>query len=526
MKSWVGVLQDESSFVVARLFFLALIFSAVSFLINGFNGLNIADEGFLWYGVQRTMEGEVPLRDFQSYDPGRYYWSAALALIFGKGLVALRFSEAVFQLLGIWAGLLAAARLCRTWMAQIAVGLALTVWMFPSHKLFDHTLLLVGLWLATRMLEKSTLKNVFIVGIYIGLCTFFGRNHALYQGLGSGALLFLLWIKQREEVPFSRFFILAGGMLVGVVPLLLMLVWVPGFSAGYWRSIEAIFVYGTNVALPIPWIWKAAYSPDFFLMLHKGILALLFTLLPVSYLAGIGACCCFTAQKIRANPLFAASAFLGLFYTHHAFSRADYSHLAQSIHPLLLGAVATVALLGGGYVARFGTLLTLFLAGLFGVSRLSPVYGRITAKPPWVPYEVDGTIYISQRMKALCDGLNQFVARNVSPEEAVLFAPYMPAMYPLLNLHAPLWDTYFFNSPPLARQKEMLATLVAKNVNWAVLSDTTIDQRADLRFSATHPLLWNTLISEFEPVIVPDIPSGYKILRRKKVSVPHKAQTE
>ncbi len=60
-------------------------------------GFNPADEGFLWYGVQRTVAGEVPLRDFQSYEPARYYWCAAGALLLGQGLVAMRLSEAVAQ---------------------------------------------------------------------------------------------------------------------------------------------------------------------------------------------------------------------------------------------------------------------------------------------------------------------------------------------------------------------------------------------------------------------------------------------
>ena len=78
---------------------LAVVLAGCSFALQGRQGINLADEGFLWYGTQQTAHGKVPLRDFQSYDPGRYYWSAAGMHLFGEGLVSLRFSETVFQVL-------------------------------------------------------------------------------------------------------------------------------------------------------------------------------------------------------------------------------------------------------------------------------------------------------------------------------------------------------------------------------------------------------------------------------------------
>ena len=51
--------------------------------VNGQYVFDYADGGFLWYGAWRTSLGEVPIRDFQSYDPARYYWSAAFFKVFG-----------------------------------------------------------------------------------------------------------------------------------------------------------------------------------------------------------------------------------------------------------------------------------------------------------------------------------------------------------------------------------------------------------------------------------------------------------
>ena len=44
-------------------FLLALALSSFSFLLQGNIGLNIADEGYLWYGTIRTAVGDIPVRD-------------------------------------------------------------------------------------------------------------------------------------------------------------------------------------------------------------------------------------------------------------------------------------------------------------------------------------------------------------------------------------------------------------------------------------------------------------------------------
>jgi hypothetical protein len=62
----------------------------------------------------------------------------------------------------------------------------------------------------------------------------------------------------------------------------------------------------------------------------------------------------------------------------------------------------------------------------------------------------------------------------------------------------------------------MIHELAAKNVNWVIISDTLLDEREDLRFSATHKLVWQYLMENFEPIESACLPKWMKILHRRR----------
>jgi hypothetical protein len=131
------------------------------FAWQGRNGFNLWDEGYLWYGVQRVLDGEVPLRDFLAYDPGRYYWAAAwMGAWHDDGIMSLRVAVAVFQLLGLFVGLQLVSKSAGPERSRaiflLVAALTFAVWMFPRHKLFDISIsiLLVGV-LRTWFIDQS-----------------------------------------------------------------------------------------------------------------------------------------------------------------------------------------------------------------------------------------------------------------------------------------------------------------------------------------------------------------------------------
>jgi hypothetical protein len=492
---------------------LAIVLAGASFAVQGRLGLSLTDEGFLWYGAQQTAHGKVPLRDFQSYDPGRYYWSAAGMRLFGEGAVSLRFSETLFQILGLWAGLLAASRVIQNWTLLVAVGVMLTLWMFPSHKLFDSALLLCGIWIAVRLIEEPSSARIFTAGFFVGLCVFFGRNHALYNFLAQASLLLFLHFKLRPLVSISHLGMWIAGIMAGLVPTVAILVGVPGFFASYIESIQSIFRHGTNLGLSAPWPWRVSLNST--TVTTQTLLGIFLVVLPLGYLAAITASLFMRSQAIEDRALLIACAFVGVFYLHHAFSRADFSHFAQVIHPFILAAVALLGFLGARKLYYWAVIGLLIAAALFTVGRWMPIYQRITSSTPWVTWDAGGKILVPASTNRLFTCLRKFAAENIAPREGVLIAPFMPTLYPILGHESPLWDLAYLFPATAQRQEAMIQELTAKNVNWAIISDAPRDKREDLRFSATHKLVWQYLMENFEPVESACLAEPMKIFHRK-----------
>ena len=100
------------------------------YLYEGHIGLDVADEGWLWYGAWRTLLGEVPFRDFDSYDPGRYYWAAAWLALLGNDLLVLRLSGAVLHAAALLTAMALLRRVTRNpWLLAVA-AVVLACWLF------------------------------------------------------------------------------------------------------------------------------------------------------------------------------------------------------------------------------------------------------------------------------------------------------------------------------------------------------------------------------------------------------------
>ena len=472
---------------------LAVALPPLSFHLHGDIGLNPADEGFLWYGAQRVLAGEVPLRDFQAYDIGRYYWSAAWMWLWGStGILPVRAGNAVLAACTV----VIAVRLVDTGdrrqaLRPLLAALTFAAWMVPLYKIADSfaaLLLVLGL---ARLLERPGPRRAFEFGACLGVAATIGINHALYGVAGAGlAAARLAWAAQR--LPGPRPFVALGlGAALGYAPVLAFLLAVPGFAAAFADSIRLLFESGTtNLALPLPrasavlrpdWRWAGAAQ-------RESVMGALFVAAPVFVWLGLRRLPARGGSAGEAPPAaFAASLFLSLPYAHYAWSRADVVHVAISILPLLVAAWTFPA--GRRRAAHAAGLLALALGSAFLVFPQHPAYSLARGDPLERVVVRGETLRVGPRTARELELLQRLT--QLAPADAPAFyaAPYWTTAYAATGRRSPAWEIYPLFPSTDERQRREIRRLVDARVGIAAISTLSVDRRADLGLRRTHPAI-------------------------------------
>ena len=488
------------------------------FLVDGRMMIDLADEGFLWYGSRAVRQGLVPIRDFQAYDPGRYAWTAAWSLLLGESLVALRFACVLFQVLGLSAGLLVARRLWPRPAFLACVAVALCLWMAPRYKTFEPSLALMSLAAAVGLLERPTLARHLGVGLFGGLAAFFGRNHGVYHLAAFVPLIaWAAWGAGGRET-IRRYLAWAAGIVAASLPHLAMLAFVPGYAGAFAASLAEILEKGTNLPIPVPWPWRAGEDLPWWTRAVVLGIGWTFVALPAFLAVALARAARLGRGGLAAHPVLVASIAVGVPYAHHVFSRADLIHL---------GALAPILVLG-----------LLALAGTFGRARLLAPILLAASLPPtlhWTRIAVEVRTFpeefpavdvggaemrISRYDAAVLDGARRIASELAGPAEPIFFAPNQPALYAATGRLSPTRQIYFIHPATPEEDEALAGELHASGVGWAMLRDYALDGRDDLRFVNTHPRSADWLRANFALVPFPGLPPGEIVVRRTRGAAP------
>jgi hypothetical protein len=500
------------------------------FLWEGHYGLSLWDEGFLWYGVQRVLQGEVPIRDFMAYDPGRYYGAAALMALQGDdGIVSLRIATAVLQAgalaIALWTiaprmgalpTVLGSARLPRAIFLALST-VTLVLWMFPREKVFDVSVSIALVGILAFLFDAPSRRRSFLTGLVVGLAAVVGRNHGVYGLMGSALVFLHLAIGRRPDLRLGPALASwAAGVVAGYAPILLMLALVPGFAPAFLGDVFALVERGTtNIPIPIPWPWRVEFGTATPLdVLHGVVTGLLF--LAVGGFAVVGLVWSL-GRAWRRKPLpaaFVASAALALPYAHYAFSRADLVHLAQGVFPLLIGSLALLARQRHAIV--WPILAVVVAASLVVMLPVRPPMQCLLSLP-CVDRDVAGRTLRIPRSTADNLALLEGLARTHAPEgRSFVVAPVWPGAYAALGRRSPLWEIYPLFPRSETFQRAEIERLEADPPGFALIVDVPLDGREDLLFAHTHALVDRHLRDHLTPVKPLARFPGYRIYVRQE----------
>ena len=490
---------------------IALALPLVVFWFIGHHGLNLQDEGFLWYGAQRVLAGELPLRDFQSYDVGRYFWSAGWMWLFDDdGIVAMRAGNAVLASITVaMAAVLMSMQPAPAWRILLAVP-AFAVWMVPDFKVADSFAVMLLVSGLAAALGRVGARSCAYLGICLGVAAAIGINHALYGTIAVALALGLHYRQVRVLPSGSMLVALVTGGVVGYSPVLACHLFASGFTAAFIDSIRMLFEAGTtNLPLPLPRLhaWFAPSGQDAASALRESLTALA-GLAGGGFLAlamrrawkdwkpsNIGATAGNTAGNTAGDAaagsaggaVFAAAVLVSIPYAHYTVSRFDVFHVALSILPILvaawtwpgrqrtgLGDVVLVA----AVVA--GTVLSLF------EQRAYPVLRGWTAERVQV---LGDTLYVEPHAADVLSLLRAQVDAHARDGRSFLAAPYWPGAYAVERRRAPVWEIYQLFPATPERQRKEIVRLRQADIGFSMVSLFRADNRADLGFESTHPLI-------------------------------------
>jgi hypothetical protein len=496
---------------IALLVSLSAVITTAMFLVQGRISFNLWDEGFLWYGAQRVLMGEVPIRDFMAYDPGRYYWSAVIMGLKGNnGIVTLRIAEFAFQGIGLLLGLLIVAR---SWkkpdVSSILLAAAiLTLWMYLQFKTFEFTVSIALVAVLAYLVERPSTRRYFLAGVVIGLAAIFGRNHGMYGVIGSlGVIGYLILCNRAGGKFYSILIWWIAGVFVGYIPMLLALALVPGLAGAFWESIRFIFeIKGTNLSLPIPWpslkpiAGLLPLSNPTAVVVLGIVVGLFFVALPIFGVAGIAYAVYARFTNKTVPPVVVASAFLALPYAHYAFSRADVAHLSLGIFPFLLGVLAIFS--ERSPRIRVMAISLLLAASLAVTWPLQPKVMASSGK--WKNVQVGRDVLrIDPDTANELAMLRSLTDKFCAGEGTFLAAPFWPGSYAVFERKSPTWEIYALFPRSEAFQQAEIKRISEASPEFVVINNSALDPRGDLRFENTHPSIYRYIMQNFEPVEEP-----------------------
>jgi len=466
-----------------QLCIVAAIITLARFAFQGSVGLMLEDEGYLWYGSQRILAGEIPIRDFYAYEPFRYIWSAFVMLLWGsQGIIATRIATAIVEWITLSCVGIVAIQVKFAWRT-IAFPLAIAAmlfWFYPRFKIFDLMIVWLMATIFIHWMQSPSFRTSLWAGILVGFAAILGRNHGLYMGMAGICLVVYLWLSpitwhQRRMIAIGW----GSGVCIGYAPMVLLMLIVPSFGSAY---IHEVFTNAADWATPYAWPWQSKTISGWF----YGWWLIIPT---VSYIATL----CYVAwQRIKqrdASVAMVVASILGVIYLHRIYLRADNTHLAQSLGPFFL----LMLIWGATFGRRWQIVLMVTLcmwSGYVNWRMFSQSTLGIFVDSQEVTVGGDQLTVTNATAKQLA--MYNALQQKYNPTHASFMAvPYVPGIYAVWQQRSPIYYNYAVVAVMLteAFQQQEIAGIRQMQPRFILVDDQYLDNNKELQFSKQYAVV-------------------------------------
>lgn len=470
-------------------------------------GINLADEGYLYFGTRQVLKGKVPVVDFRSYDPGRYYWCALWLGIFGESLWTQRISMSFLK----WITLAIVGFLCfqisNSWLIVILIQLGCLGWLLYNYKMIEclfTSAQLLSFWMLAQYGNDFSFASM---AFLLSFSLFLGLNMTVYQ-VGAVMLLFVFNHQLIFNIPWNAMLL---GLIAGSIPLLIILVRYPTFLKHYWiRKINPILKRkSTNLKLPYPWLWR---NPTHIIQSSPSrtfAAKLLFTVIPI-FIVSIAVLLLFKAIDCTENtPLILPAIVVGIPWLNHIISRADIGHLHLIGLPvgILLINLSTI------YIPFMGTVVLALAWMIFSIWFFQPSFAEFGAKSKLKKLRIEGrAFWMTRNQKVVITQVLKLVEER--RDKTTFFAPSLCMLYALSDTKPGAYDTFPVYPASTSKQQEMIDELSASSPTLLVINNFHLDKNPERCFSASHPLVWEYLKNQFKTLAVEKLPSTYFVFTK------------
>jgi hypothetical protein len=211
------------------------------------------DEGLLIQGAQRAMDGQLPLKDFHQYMPGRYYLLAVWFLVFGKSIATARLLLVIVHTLKNILLFHVARRLLPLPFSLIPVGLMLLLPGFWVKADISSVLLLNTLFLLKYLTPPHRTRHLVYLGLSVGFSVLFREDMAGYSFLTVAVLLLVKGILDKERFwSILRKGLLFSLMISAVLAPVALLYWQQGGLSRLGQGILETVRLGHIESSPFP----------------------------------------------------------------------------------------------------------------------------------------------------------------------------------------------------------------------------------------------------------------------------------